>query len=487
MDRTELHTSYLHEEPDPALQNASEEPDFALQDASEEPPLPRFSIRRKGTQINVGLLLLIALGITSVVVGNRSFNDIEAAVSQDVEDLIQSEELAGRPQSELMGRTAGALSNGRMWSRGMGIGFVALAVFLTTVLILLGMRLITVELWIRRMGAGDLDYQPAIRGKDEVTETARSVEELRQRSIKALQLDLVKKLSEGLKEKNEELEQLVDELQQRQEQIIMRRKLVELGELTAGVAHEIRNPLNFVKNFSEASRELLDELEQVLGESTDRLEGDDRREIDELTRHLGVNLTRILEHGNRVERIVRDMVQIGRGGGELQWVTINDLLAKQASLAYQSIRAQNREFQVDIRHEFDPDAGRVRVVAEDMSRVFINVMQNACYWTAEKMHAGNGGEGAYVPTVWLKTRRSGDEIEIRIRDNGNGIPGDVIDKVFNPFFTTKPTDKGTGLGLSLSHDIVRQHGGSISPLSEPGEFTEMIIKIPAGTDAVAVA
>ena len=487
MDRTELHTSYLHEAPDPALKDASEEPDRALQDTSEEPPLPRFSIRRKGTQIHLGLLLLIALGITSVVVGNRSFNDIEAAVSRDVEDLIQSEELAGRPQSELMGRTAGALSSGRMWSRGMGIGFVALAVFLTTVLILLGMRLITVELWIRRMGAGDLDYQPAIRGKDEVTETARSVEELRQRSIKALQLDLVKKLSEGLKEKNEELEQLVGELQQRQEQIIMRRKLVELGELTAGVAHEIRNPLNFVKNFSEASRELLDELEQVLGESTDRLEGDDRREIDELTRHLGVNLTRILEHGNRVERIVRDMVQIGRGGGELQWVTINDLLAKQASLAYQSIRAQNREFQVDIRHEFDPDVGRARVVAEDMSRVFINVMQNACYWTAEKMHAGNGGEGAYVPTVWLKTRRSGDEIEIRIRDNGNGIPRDVIDKVFNPFFTTKPTDKGTGLGLSLSHDIVRQHGGSISPLSEPGEFTEMIIKIPAGTEAVAVA
>ena len=476
MDRTERYTSSAHEEPD-----------LELQDANEEPPLPRFSIRRKGTQINLGLLLLIALGITSVVVGNRSFDDIEAAVSRDVEDLVQSEAPEGVPPGELMGRTAGALSSGRMWSRGMGIGFVALAVFLTTVLILLGMRLITIELWIRRMGAGDLDYRPAIRGKDEVTETARSVEELGQRSIKALQLDLVKRLSEGLKEKNEELEQLVDELRQRQEQIIMRRKLVELGELTAGVAHEIRNPLNFMRNFSEASRELLEELQHALGESADRREGDGREEIDELTRHLGLNLTRILEHGDRVERIVRDMVQIGRGGGELQWVTMNDLLAKQASLAYQSVRAQNQEFRVDIRHEFDPDVGRVRVVAEDMSRVFINVMQNACYWTAEKKHAGNGGEGAYVPTVWLKTRRRGDEIEIRIRDNGSGIPGDVIDKVFNPFFTTKPTDKGTGLGLSLSHDIVRQHGGSISPRSEPGEFTEMIIRIPAGADAAAVA
>ena len=464
-----------------------DEPDLASGGAREEPPLPRFSIRRKGTQINLGLLLLIALGITSVVVGNRSFNDIETAVSQDIEGLVQSEGPAGQPAAGLMERTAAALANGRMWSRAMGVGFVALAIFLTTVLILLGMRLITIELWIRRMGAGDLEYKPTIRGKDEVTETARSVEELRQRSIKALQLDLVKKLSDGLKEKNEELEQLVDELRQRQEQIIMRQKLVELGELTAGVAHEIRNPLNFMKNFSEASRELLEELEQVLGESRDRLRGDDRTEIDELTRHLGVNLTRILEHGDRVERIVRDMVQIGRGGGELQWVTMNDLLAKQASLAYQSVRAQNQEFQVDIRHEFDPDVGRVRVVAEDMSRVFINVMQNACYWTAEKMQAGHGSESDYVPTVWLKTRRRGDEIEIRIRDNGNGIARDVIDKVFNPFFTTKPTDKGTGLGLSLSHDIVRQHGGSMSPLSEPGEFTEMIITIPANAEAAAVA
>ena len=124
-----------------------------------------------------------------------------------------------------------------------------------------------------------------------------------------------------------------------------------------------------------------------------------------MTWHLRTNLTRILEHGDRVERIVRDMVQIGRGGGELQWVTMNDLLAKQASLAYQSVRAQNREFQMDIRHEFDPEVGQVRVVAEDMSRVFINVMQNACYWTAEKMHAEGFGEGTYVPTVWLKTRR----------------------------------------------------------------------------------
>ena len=148
-----------------------------MQDANEEPPLPRFSIRRKGTQINLGLLLLIALGITSVVVGTRSFDDIETAVSRDIEDLMQSDEIAGRPLDESMGRTADALSDGRMWSRGMGIGFVALAVFLTTVLILLGMRLITIELWIRRMGAGDLDYKPTIRGKDEVTETARSVEE----------------------------------------------------------------------------------------------------------------------------------------------------------------------------------------------------------------------------------------------------------------------------------------------------------------------
>ena len=464
-----------------------------------EAPLHRFSIRRNGTKINIGLLLLVALGVMSVVVGGRSFDDVEAAMERDIADLVQSEGVASRPSTDVMDETAQALASGRKWSLGMGIGFVVLAAFLTSVLIILGMRLITIELWIRRMGAGDLDYKPTIRGRDEVTETARSVEELRQRSIKALQLDLVKKLSEGLKEKNAELEQLVEQLQRSQEQIIMRRKLVELGQLTAGVAHEIRNPLNFMKNFSEASEDLLNELEDVIAESIGELQGAGHEEIHEITQHLSVNLRRIRDHGGRVERIVGDMVKMGRGGGELQLVSLNDLLAKQASLAYQSALAQHPEFRVDFRQEFDPGVGRARVVAEDMSRVFINVVNNAFYAMVEKMggmtngdgvptgDGGDAGNSVYIPTVWLKTKRVGDDIEICIRDNGCGIPDNVIDKIFNPFFTTKPTDKGTGLGLSLSHDIVRQHGGSIIPVSKAGEYTEMVITFPADAEVAAVA
>ena len=391
--------------------------------ANDEAPLHRFSIRRNSTQLNLGLILLVVAGIMSVVVGNSSLNRIENAVARDIADLVQSEAPEGRPVGEVMDRTGQAMSDAWIWSRSLGVGVVVLAAFLTTVLIVLGMRLITVELWIRRMGAGDLDYKPTIRGRDEVTETARSVEELRQRSIKALQLDLVRKLSEGLKEKNEELEGLVEQLQRSQEQIIMRRKLVELGELTAGVAHEIRNPLNFMKNFSEASEDLVSELEELIAESAGHFRGTGHEEIREITGHLSVNLRRIRKHGGRVERIVGDMVKMGQGGGEPQLVSVNDLLAKQA----------------------------------------------------------------YIPTVWLTTRRVGVDIEIRIRDNGCGIPDDVIDKIFNPFFTTKPTDKGTGLGLSLSHDIVRQHGGSITPVSKAGEYTEMIITFPAGAEMAAVA
>ena len=374
----------------------------------------------------------------------------------------------------------------------MGIGFVALAVFLTTVLILLGMRLITVELWIRRMGAGDLDYQPAIRGKDEVTETARSIEELRQRSIKALQLDLVQKLSEGLKEKNEELEQLVNELQQRQEQIIMRRKLVELGELTAGVAHEIRNPLNFVKNFSEASGDLVEELKEVLEEEGVELSEEQRGLVEDITGDLISNVERISSHGQRADRIVNDMLQMGRGGQEFRPTDINALLDEHARLAYHSARGTNQEFQLDIKEDFDPTVGELDVIPQDIGRVFLNMVSNAGYAAHEKrMSIGDGsiGIGKYMPTLSLHTKREGDMVEIRIGDNGTGMPPDVVEKIFNPFFTTKPTDQGTGLGLAISADIVRRHGGNIRVESEPGEGTEMIIDLPVerptGVEAVA--
>jgi len=234
--------------------------------------------------------------------------------------------------------------------------------------------------------------------------------------------------------------------------------------------------LNFVKNFSEVSEELIDELKEALEDIKEQIPEDDRSYIDEITGDLTGNLKRIQSHGERANRIVHDMLQMGRGSGDLQPTDINGLLDEYARLAYHSARASDSEFQLDILRDLDPDMGDVDVIPQDLGRVFLNMVGNACYATDEKRKAGEAD--GYEPTISLKTRRGEENIEIRIRDNGNGMPPHVVEKIFNPFFTTKPTGEGTGLGLAMSSDIVREHGGHIQVETEPGEFTEMIIELP---------
>ena len=260
-----------------------------------------------------------------------------------------------------------------------------------------------------------------------MNEAADAIERLRQRSIEALQLDLVRELSDDLQQKNDELQRVLLELQQTQDQIMLRQKLVELGELTAGVAHEIRNPLNFMKNFSEASEELVAELREAIERHVEDLDDDERGLIVGITDELADNMLRMRTHGDRANRIVRDMVMIGRGGGKPQPVDINDLLNDRAMIAYRSALALYEDLEIDINSDCDASVGEMQAVPEDMGRVF-----------------------------------------------------------FNPFYTTKPSGTGVGLGLSLSSDVVRQHGGSITAQSEPGEFTEMTVRIPA-TDRGASA
>ena len=356
---------------------------------------------------------------------------------------------------------------------------LALAVFANFRNVHTGLRVVAVEVWIRKMGEGDLDYTVNLSGNDEVNRTAEALERLRQRSIEALQLDLVRKLSEDLQEKNEELEQVLSELQQTQDQIILRQKLVELGELTAGVAHEIRNPLNFMRNFSEASEELVGELRDALQQHGGGLEDGTRAAIAAITEDLTENLLRIRSHGDRADRIVRDMSTIGRGGGSRQPVAINDLLNDRTMIAFHSAQAQFEGFEVDVHSDCDPDVGEMEVVPEEMGRVFLNLVGNACFAMDEKRRMDGQDQNSYQPTLWLKTERTGGEIVIRIRDNGTGIPPDSMDKIFNPFYTTKPSGTGVGLGLSLCNDVVRQHGGSITAESEPGDFAEMTIRLPA--------
>ena len=330
---------------------------------------------------------------------------------------------------------------------------------------------------MRHMAEGDLEAKIEMSGRDEVADMAAALEIFRHNSLEAQRLNLVEKLAADLEEKNATLETVLADLQQAQDQIVMREKLAALGELTAGVAHEIQNPLNFVKNFAEVSEELIEELQEVLEEEDVKINEEQRELLNEINGDLTDNLGRIRQHGDRANRIVRDMLQMGRGSGEARATDINALLEEHARLAFHSARATNADFQLDIKEELDEEVGELDVVPQDLARVFLNMVSNACYATNEKRQAPETASD-YVPTLWISTQRTPDQVEVRIRDNGNGIPPDVVDKIFNPFFTTKPTDQGTGLGLALSNDIVREHGGAIKVHSEPGEFTEMTIELP---------
>ena len=333
---------------------------------------------------------------------------------------------------------------------------------------------------MRRMADGDLEEEVEVKGRDEVAEMAHALEVFRRHALEVQRLNLVEKLAEELGDKNNQLEDVLEELQRAQDQIVMREKLAALGQVTAGVAHEIRNPLNFVKNFSEVSEELIEELKEVLEENGEPDE-DQKELIIEITQDLTDNLERIRNHSERANRIVHDMLMMGRGGGEWRSVELNTLLNEHAMLAYHSARATDPNFNLNIERDLDPDMGEIDAIPQDLGRTFLNMVGNACFATDKRrreIQETPQEGGPYMPKVLLKTRREGDKALVVIRDNGTGIPPEVIDKIFNPFFTTKPTDQGTGLGLALSSDIIRQHGGNIEVESVEGEFTEMAIELP---------
>ena len=343
--------------------------------------------------------------------------------------------------------------------------------------------------WMRRMAGGDLEAHVEIGGRDEVADMAAALEVFRRHALEVQRLNLVEKLAEELQGKNAELETVLADLQRAQDQIVVREKLAALGQLTAGVAHEIKNPLNFVRNFSEVSEELIKELVEVIEEGGEQLPEEQQSYIKEIAEDLVGNLGRIRSHGDRANRIVQDMLMMGRDSGGFQPTDINRLLDEHARLAYHSARATDSDFNLDLKQDLDPEVGEIEVIPQDLGRVFLNLVSNACDATDEKrreIDGGTSGEavyqtedgGPYFPTLWLATRREEDRIEVRVRDNGKGMPPEVIDKIFNPFFTTKPTDRGTGLGLAISNDIIRKHGGSIHVESEAGRFTEMIVELP---------
>ena len=334
--------------------------------------------------------------------------------------------------------------------------------------------------WMLRMAGGDLETRVEMSGRDEVADMAAALEVFRRHALEVQRLNLVEKLADELQDKNAQLENVLGDLQVAQDQIVMREKLAALGELTAGVAHEIRNPLNFVKNFAEASEELLEEMQEVLEESGDSLPEADRELIEEVSQDLTDNLQRIRSHGDRANRIVQDMLSMGRGSGDRSPTDINQLVDEYTRLAYHSARGTDQNFQLSIERDFDDTVGELNVVSQDLGRVFLNMVANSCFATDERRQAltTDDGDAPFMPIVWLATQRHEDHVEVRIRDNGGGMPPEVVEKIFNPFFTTKPTGQGTGLGLAMCSDIVRQHGGTIRVDVEEGEGTEMIIDVP---------
>jgi two-component system NtrC family sensor kinase len=284
-----------------------------------------------------------------------------------------------------------------------------------------------------------------------------------------------------LRQRTDDLSKSLDDLRTAQDRLVQTQKLALLGQLTAGIAHEIKNPLNFVNNFSGVSVELIDELQETLGRVT--VDDKTRTEIVELADTLRDNLDKIVQHGKRADSIVKNMLLHSReGSGEHRPVDINSLVEESLSLAYHGARAERQSFTITLQRSFDPTAGEADVFPQDITRVLLNVISNGFY--AATKRKATAAENAYEATVTAATRNLGDRVEIRIRDNGTGIPPDVREKMFNPFFTTKPTGEGTGLGLSISHDIVvKQHAGSIEVDTEPGEFTEIKIILPRAAAA----
>jgi two-component system, NtrC family, sensor kinase len=283
------------------------------------------------------------------------------------------------------------------------------------------------------------------------------------------------RLLNELRERTEELSQSLDDLRTAQDRLIQTEKLASLGQLTAGIAHEIKNPLNFVNNFSSLSTELIDELNDVLKSA--RVDDKAREEIDELTHMLKGNLEKVVQHGKRADSIVKNMLLHSReGSGEHRPADVNAIVEESLNLAYHGARAEKSGFNITLKRDLDPNAGMIDLYPQEITRVFLNLISNGFYAaTKRKQTAGDGFE----PTLSASTKNLGNKVEIRIRDNGTGIPKEVKEKMFNPFFTTKPAGEGTGLGLSMSHDIVvKQHGGKIDVDTEPGIFTEFIITLP---------
>jgi two-component system, NtrC family, sensor kinase len=286
------------------------------------------------------------------------------------------------------------------------------------------------------------------------------------------------RLFDEVQARTRELAASLDELRAAQDRLVQTEKLASLGQLTAGIAHEIKNPLNFVNNFSALSAELIDELDETLAPAP--LDQKMRTEVNELTQILKANLEKVVQHGKRADSIVKNMLQHSReGSGDHRSADINAIVEDSLNLAYHGARAEKSDFTITLQYDLDPQAGAAELYPQEITRALLNLISNGFY--AATKRKAESDDDSFEPVLRASTKNLGTTVEIRIRDNGAGIPAAIKEKMFVPFFTTKPTGEGTGLGLSITHDIiVKQHGGRIDVETEPGTFTEFIVTLPRG-------
>jgi signal transduction histidine kinase len=329
---------------------------------------------------------------------------------------------------------------------------------------------------------GDLKTQVPVGLPDEIGSLTQnfnkmtlSLEKAHKKLIhyaETLEEQVAERTSELVAQK-EELQSTLEHLQATQAQLVQREKMASLGELTAGIAHEIQNPLNFVNNFSEVSTELMTELKEevVAGNKEDVLA---------IAEDITQNLEKIYHHGKRADSIVKGMLQHSRASsGEKQLTDLNALVDEYLRLSYHGLRAKDKEFNANLVTHFDPSLGKVEVVPQEIGRVLLNLFNNAFYATGQKKSQLNGKADSYQPEVRVSTSQQDGKIQICVHDNGIGIPETIKGKIFQPFFTTKPTGEGTGLGLSLSYDIItKRHAGELIVHSQEGISTEFIIMLP---------
>jgi signal transduction histidine kinase len=326
---------------------------------------------------------------------------------------------------------------------------------------------------------GELDAPIPLPSRDEIGAMASTLGMLRDSLIERDRLERERRQAEAeIRAARDAAEAAYRDLKAAQANLIQAEKMASLGQLTAGIAHEIKNPLNFVNNFAGLSVELLDELKETAAPALSALAEDKRAEIDETIDMLTSNLDKIAEHGRRADNIVKSMLEHSRGvTGERREVDLNGLIEEALNLAYHGARAQDQSFNITLERELDPELRRIELAPQEMTRVFLNLFGNGFY--AATKRARENGEASFRPVLTVATRECGEAVEVRVRDNGIGITPEIRDKLFQPFFTTKPTGEGTGLGLSISYDIVtQQHGGTISVDSETGAFTEFTIRLP---------